>query len=65
MACGCSKRAKAAARGQIIAGYRVYMPDGAVIPPLGQSPFFSVPEARAEVRAQGGGSVHTEYRSVA
>jgi hypothetical protein len=62
MACGCSKRARAAARGQQIAGYRVTAPNGDVIPPPPNAPFFSTAEARAEVRAQGGGTVNTEYR---
>lgn len=62
MACGCGKRARAAAVGKAIAGYRLTLPDGTVIPPADRSPFFSDAEARAEVRKQGGGTVTTEYR---
>lgn len=64
MACGCSRKAKAAARGQQIMGYRVYMGDE-VIPAPTDAPFFSVPEAKAKVRELGGGTVRTEYRRTA
>ena len=62
MACGCSSRARAAAGGVTITGYRVTRPDGTVVPPEGSSPFFSLAEARAEVRSSGGGTVRTETR---
>ncbi len=65
MACGCGKRAKAAARGERIQGYRVTLPNGQVVPPLGAAPFLSPAEARAEIRANGGGTAHTEYAKLA
>ena len=46
-----------------IVGYRVTLPDGTVVPPEGQAPFFSQAEARAEVRGAGGGTVRTVTRS--
>lgn len=60
MGCGCSKRARAAASGMDITGYRVTLPDGTVVPPADSPPFLSQIEARAEVRAAGGGTVRTE-----
>lgn len=65
MGCGCSKRAKARAAGVEIVGYRVTRPDGTVVPPESQPPFFSVVEARIEVRSSGGGTVRTVTRPVA
>lgn len=62
MGCGCSKRARAAAAGVSIVGYRVTRPDGTVIPPEESAPFFALAEARAEVRASGGGTVRTVTR---
>lgn len=64
MGCGCSSRARAAAAGVSVSGYRVTRPDGTVVPPEGAAPFFSLAEARAEVRAAGGGTVRTETRPV-
>lgn len=67
MACGCSRRQRAAARGQTVAGYRVTLPDdhptdpGAVIPPLGKPPLMSPAEARAIIREKGGGTARVEY----
>lgn len=43
-----------------ITGYRVTLPDGTVVPPADSPPFLSQIEARAEVRAAGGGTVRTE-----
>jgi hypothetical protein len=43
-----------------ISGYRVTLPDGTVVPPLDMPPFLSPIEAKAEVRAAGGGTVRTE-----
>jgi hypothetical protein len=40
----------------------VTLPNGTVVPPIDQPPFLSPAEARAEVRAHGGGTAHTEYR---
>ena len=65
IACGCSKRARAAARGQTITGYRVTAPDGTIIPAEGRAPFFSQAEARAEIRRLGGGTARAEYRKTA
>lgn len=61
MACGCGKRRLAGTPEEII-GYRVTLPDGEVIPPEGQPPFFSVIEARAEVRRKGGGTARAIRR---
>lgn len=57
MACGCNG-AKRRLRGtpDEIIGYRVTLPNGAVIPPVDEAPFFSMIEARAEVRRNGGGT---------
>lgn len=38
-------------------GYIVILPDGTQVPAEGQAPFFSVVEAKAEVRRAGGGTV--------
>ena len=46
--------------GMEITGYRVTLPDGRVMPPVGNPPFLSQAEAKAEVRAAGGGTVRTE-----
>lgn len=62
MGCGCSKRARAHASGLEITGYRVTLPDGTVVPPTNMPPFLSQIEAKAEVRAAGGGTVRTETR---
>ena len=62
MGCGCSKRARAAAAGVQIMGYRVTRPDGTVVPPVDQPPFLSQIEAKAEVRMAGGGTVRTESK---
>jgi hypothetical protein len=43
-----------------ITGYRVTLPDGSVVPPVGMPPFLSQAEAKAEVRTAGGGTVRTE-----
>lgn len=59
--CQCSKRSRAAARGQVIAGYRVTLPDTSVIPPVNKAPFMSAAEARAAIRANNGGSAFTVY----
>lgn len=64
MGCGCSARAKAAAAGVAIMGYRVTQPNGTVVPPEDQAPFFSLAEARAEVRTSGGGTVRTVTKAV-
>lgn len=62
MGCGCSKRARAAAAGVQIMGYRVTLADGTVVPRVDLPPFLSQAEARAEVRMAGGGTVRTESR---
>ena len=64
MGCGCSSRARARAAGVEITGYRVTLPDGSVSPPADQAPFLSAAEAKAEVRAWGGGTVRTETRKL-
>lgn len=64
MACGCGRKARAAAAGKEIRGYRVTLPNGGgVVPPVDKPPFFSPAEARSEVRAQGGGTVNVEYKT--
>jgi hypothetical protein len=71
MSCGCNRRARATARGETLKGYRVYLDtrdsqgnvvSTLIIPPVEESPFFSVPEAKAAVRQYGGGTVQPEYR---
>lgn len=64
MGCGCAQRAKAAVAGLKIVGYRITRPDGTVVPAEDQAPFMSLAEARAEVRASGGGTVRTVTRKV-
>lgn len=64
MGCGCSKRARARAAGVEILGYRVTRPDGTVVPPEPDPPFFSLAEAKAEIRASGGGTAYTVTRKV-
>lgn len=61
MACGCNKR-RVAGTPQEILGYRVTLPDGTQVPPADQAGFFSVVEARAEVRRNGGGTVRVVRR---
>lgn len=63
MGCGCGSSRSHAAGGEEILGYRVIRPDGTLVPPETQSPFLSAPEARAEVRASGGGTVRTVTRA--
>lgn len=60
MGCGCSKNARYKAAGMEITGYRVTLPDGTVVPPVDKPPFLSQVEAKAEIRAAGGGTVRTE-----
>lgn len=62
MACGCGKRGKNAPFGETV-GYRVTLPSGAVVPPADQAPFFSVVEAKVEVRQAGGGTIRREVKS--
>lgn len=64
MGCGCAGRTRAAAGGFEILGYRVIRPDGTVVPPVGQPPFFSTVEARAEQRAAGGGTIERVDRKL-
>lgn len=64
MGCGCSKRARARAAGVEIAGYRVTLPNGTVVPPESDPPFFSQAEARAEVRSNGGGTIRMITRKL-
>ena len=61
MACGCGRRARAAAQGKTINGYRVTLPDGSVLPPEGESPYLSPAEARAAIRKHGGGTAWVDY----
>jgi hypothetical protein len=61
MGCGCG-RGLSSSRLNII-GYRVTLPDGTVLPPPGVAPYFSEAEARAEVRAAGGGTITAEVAS--
>lgn len=44
-------------------GYRVTLPNGQVVPPADQAPFFSVVEAKVEVRAAGGGTIRREVKN--
>jgi hypothetical protein len=62
MACGCSKRGKSSLAGDTL-GYRVTLPDGTVVPPADQAPFFSVVEAKVEVRSAGGGTIRREVKN--
>jgi hypothetical protein len=39
----------------------VTLPNGTVVPPIDAAPFLSAAEARAEIRAHGGGTAYTEY----
>jgi len=55
MSCGC--RGRQAVVGGETLGYIVILPDGTQKPPVGSAPFFSVIEARTEVRAAGGGTI--------
>lgn len=55
MGCGCNKR-RYIGTPQEVVGYRVTLPDGTQVPPADQPPFFSVVEARAEIRRAGGGT---------
>jgi len=54
MACGCGARAKAAAAGMEILGYRITFPDGSVYPTNGV--FLTKAEALAEIRDRGEGT---------
>lgn len=63
MGCGCGgKRGKNSPVGETI-GYRVTLPNGEVVPPAGEAPFFSVVEAKVEVRQAGGGTIRREVKS--
>ncbi|WP_079618441.1 DUF7196 family protein [Mycobacteroides abscessus] len=63
MGCGCGGNRSRSPGGEEILGYRVIRPDGTLVPPETQSPFLSAPEARAEVRASGGGTVRSVTRA--
>ncbi|QNL30137.1 hypothetical protein SEA_MARIOKART_10 [Gordonia phage Mariokart] len=54
MGCNCGKRRSASAGGQTL-GYLVTYPDGTSTPE--DAPLMSVFEAKAEVRAAGGGTI--------
>ena len=62
MGCECGRRSRAAANGQEIAGYRVTLPDGSTVPPVGRPPFMSPADARSEIRTRGGGSAYVVYK---
>lgn len=62
IACGCSKRKQVYAGGET-SGYIVILPDGSQVPAAGDAPFFSLPEAKAEVRRAGGGTVKRLVKS--
>lgn len=64
MGCGCGKKLRARAAGEEILGYRITRPDGTVVPPETQAPFMSQAEARAEIRASGGGTARTVTRRI-
>lgn len=56
MACGCGKRRHVYAGGETL-GYIVILPDGTRLPEAEDEMFFSVVEAKREVRSAGGGTI--------
>ena len=54
--CGGSKNANANIGGDTL-GYRAFLPNGEVVPPVGEPPFFSASEAMTEVTNARGGTV--------
>ena len=60
MPCACGKRARLAAQGKKLQGYRLYVNDQ-IIPPKNKPPYFSQPDVKAEQRRQGGGLIAEEY----
>jgi len=56
MGCRCGGGAAGASAKSDIIGYRAYLPDGTIQPPLGEAPFFTYREAHTEVLLAGGGT---------
>ena len=61
--CGSCGSRRPPDRGNEVIGYRVTRPDGTVVPPANEPPFFSVIDARAEVLMTGGGTIKSVKRS--
>ncbi|AKF14581.1 hypothetical protein AVJ28_gp12 [Mycobacterium phage Baee] len=55
MGCRCGGGAGSGQTQADIIGYRAYLPDGTVLPPLDEPPFFQYREAHTEVLLAGGG----------
>ncbi|QFP94632.1 hypothetical protein I5G59_gp12 [Mycobacterium phage LilMcDreamy] len=63
MGCRCGGGAAGASAKSDIIGYRAYLPDGTVQPPLAEPPFFSYREAHTEVLLAGGGTTRAVRNS--
>jgi hypothetical protein len=61
MGCNCGKRGQVYVGGETL-GYIVILPDGTQLPPNGEV-YFSVLEAKAEVRRAGGGTIKRMLKS--
>jgi hypothetical protein len=67
MACGCGRRARLAAVGEEIVGYRVHWPDGTATPEVGSpsSELLTRLAAQVLVRNRNGGSAKAVKRKIA
>lgn len=63
MGCRCGGGAGSGQTDADIIGYRAYLPDQSVVPPLDEPPFFSYREAHTEVLLAGGGTTRAIRRS--
>lgn len=63
MGCRCGGGAGSGASASDPIGYRAYLPDGTVVPPLDEAPFFQYREAHTEVLLAGGGTTRAIRRT--
>ncbi len=63
MGCRCGGGAGSGQTDADIIGYRAYLPDKTVVPPLDEPPFFQYREAHTEVLLAGGGTTRAIRRS--
>ncbi|AGT12748.1 hypothetical protein PHELEMICH_12 [Mycobacterium phage Phelemich] len=63
MGCRCGGGAGSGASTSDIIGYRAYLPDGTILPPVDEPPFFQYREAHTEVLLAGGGTTRAIRRA--
>lgn len=57
MGCGCGGNAGASANKSDTLGYRAFLPNGEVLPPAGEPPYFAASEGMRHVTLANGGTV--------